>query len=71
MTLPQPLPLFPGAPGGPELFVIFVIALIVFGLPLLIITLGGLAFFRRSERIAELEERIRDLEADERDDDQS
>jgi hypothetical protein len=62
------VPLFPGVPGGPELVVIFLVILLVFG-PVVLGVVVLLAYLRRkgggddrSRRIAELEARIDELE---------
>jgi sec-independent protein translocase protein TatA len=69
------VPLFPGVPGGPELFIIFLVILLVFG-PVVLGVVVLLAYLRRkegrddekSERIADLEARIDQLEGGERED---
>ncbi|SDF16355.1 LapA family protein [Halorientalis regularis] len=53
----------PGVPGAPELFVILLIAILLFGLPLVLVA-GGYFYLRRDESIEELEQRIADLEAE-------
>jgi sec-independent protein translocase protein TatA len=53
----------PGVPGAPELLVILLVGIVVFGLPLLIVA-GAVVYFRRDETIEELEERIADLESE-------
>ncbi|SEN24688.1 sec-independent protein translocase protein TatA [Halorientalis persicus] len=64
---PEALPagplVVPGIPGGPELFVILLIAILLFGLPLVLVA-GGYVYLRRDESIEELEQRIADLEAE-------
>lgn len=63
------VPLFPGVPGGPELLIIFMVILLVFG-PVVLGVVVLFAYLRRkrgdedekSERIAELEARIDELE---------
>jgi sec-independent protein translocase protein TatA len=65
------VPLFPGVPGGPELIVIFFVILLVFG-PVVLGVVVLFAYLRRkrgdedekSERIAELEARINELEGE-------
>lgn len=64
MSLLSIVPLFPGVPGGPELLVMLLMAILIFGLPLVLIALGGLLYYRRNERIEELERRIDELEAE-------
>ncbi|AQL41979.1 hypothetical protein BV210_04265 [Halorientalis sp. IM1011] len=56
----------PGVPGAPELFVILLVAILVFGLPLVLVT-GAYLYLRRDESIEELEARIDDLEAERED----
>lgn len=61
----DPIPLQFGIPGGPELIVIFLIGLLLFGLPLLLIALAVVAYRNRrgpGDRVAELEGRIDELE---------
>ncbi|WP_255197314.1 Sec-independent protein translocase subunit TatA/TatB [Halorarius litoreus] len=52
-----------GLPGGPELLIIFVIMLLVFGVPLALVA-SGVVLYRRgsNDRVEELEARIEDLE---------
>jgi sec-independent protein translocase protein TatA len=64
-----PLPLFPGIPGGPELLVIFLIMVLMFGIPLVLIAggvVGGAKLLgdskRKDERVEELETRVQELE---------
>jgi sec-independent protein translocase protein TatA len=65
------LPLFGPIPGGPELLVILLVAVVLFGVPLVLL-LGVLGYLRTGEsseeRIAELERRIGELEHEQRDD---
>jgi len=77
------VPAFGGVPGGPELLVILMISVLLFGVPIALIA-GAVVFLKRrsdgeeadADRIAELEaevERLRekvDDEADERDGDE-
>ncbi|WP_254538177.1 hypothetical protein [Halomarina litorea] len=65
----EPAPLFPGVPGGPELFIVFVL----FGIPLVLLLVGAVVlrgFLRgRSEdsgRVQELERRVEELEREDR-----
>jgi len=64
------VPLQMGIPGGPELLVILLIMVLLFGIPLVILAVGGFAYLRTSgddetqERIAELEGEIDQLKAD-------
>jgi sec-independent protein translocase protein TatA len=74
------VPLQIGIPGGPELLVILLMMLILFGVPLFLLGVGGFAYLRMNasddtqERIAELEAEIdhlkHELDAG-RDDDQA
>ena len=57
-----------GIPGGPELLVILLIAIFLFGLPILLIAVVGFLYLRSDgddydERIRELEAEIARLEA--------
>ncbi|MFC7155601.1 preprotein translocase subunit TatA [Halomarina halobia] len=62
------LPLFPGVPGGPELFIV----LLVFVVPLAFLLVGGAAvvgFLRRrssDDRVRELERHVEELEREKR-----
>ena len=60
------VPAFPGIPGGPELLIIFLIVIVVFGLPLVLVAgavfLGWNVLGSRGERVEELEERVAELE---------
>jgi sec-independent protein translocase protein TatA len=60
------VPAFPGIPGGPELLVIFLIMIVLFGLPLVLIVgavfLGWNVLGSRGERVEELEDRVAELE---------
>ena len=64
------VPLQMGVPGGPELLVILLILLLLFGLPILLLGVGGFLYLRSNaddetkERIAELESEIDDLKSD-------
>jgi sec-independent protein translocase protein TatA len=53
----------PGVPGAPELVVILLVAILLFGLPLVLVA-GAYLYLRRDETIEELEARIDDLEAE-------
>lgn len=65
------VPLFPGVPGGPELIIIFMMVLLVFG-PVVLGVVVLFAYLRRkrgdedekSQRIEELEARIDELEGE-------
>jgi sec-independent protein translocase protein TatA len=58
-------PLQFGIPGGPELLVILLIAVLFFGVPLALVV-GGVVLYRNrsrsGDRVEELEARIDDLE---------
>ena len=60
------VPAFPGIPGGPELLVILLITIVVFGLPFVLLIgavfLGWNVLGSRRERVEELEERVAELE---------
>ena len=60
------VPAFPGIPGGPELLIILLIMIVLFGLPLVLIVgavfLGWNVLGSRGERVEELEERVAELE---------
>ena len=63
-------PLFVGVPGGAELLVIFLVALVMFGLPIVLLG-GGLYLYRRtqsdrpaSEEIEALREEVERLRED-------
>jgi sec-independent protein translocase protein TatA len=69
------VPAFGGVPGGPELLIILLISVLIFGVPLVVIA-GAVAFLRLrsddgeadADRIAELEaevERLREKVDDE------
>lgn len=62
-ALPADPLVVPGVPGAPELFIILLIAVLLFGLPLVLVA-GGYLYLRRDESIEELEARIADLEAE-------
>jgi sec-independent protein translocase protein TatA len=57
---------FPGVPGAVELLVILLVLLVVFGLPLVLLLgtvfLGWNVLGSRRRRVAELEERVAELE---------
>jgi sec-independent protein translocase protein TatA len=60
------VPAFPGIPGGPELLIILLIMLVVFGLPFVLLVgavfLGWNVLGSRRGRVEELEERVAELE---------
>lgn len=59
---PAVAPLQMGVPGGAELIVIGLIAILMFGIPLVLIALVGFLWLRDDDD--EYEERIRELESD-------
>ncbi|MFQ3318798.1 MAG: sec-independent protein translocase protein TatA [Natronomonas sp.] len=60
------LPLQFAIPGGPELLVILLIAILLFGAPLLLVVLliAKQGSGTDSDRVAELEQRVEELEAE-------
>ena len=64
------VPLQMGVPGGPELLVVLLITLLLFGLPILLLGVGGFLYLRSNaddetkERIAELEAEMDELRRD-------
>jgi sec-independent protein translocase protein TatA len=56
------VPLFPGVPGGPELLVILLLMIALFGLPVVLALLGW-RYLRGDDQVAELEARVGELEA--------
>ena len=64
------VPLQMGVPGGPELLVVLLITLLLFGLPILLLGVGGFLYLRSNaddetkERIAELEAEMDELKRD-------
>ncbi|PSQ08495.1 preprotein translocase subunit TatA [Halobacteriales archaeon QS_5_68_33] len=64
------VPLQMGVPGGPELLVILLVMLLLFGLPILLLGVGGFLYLRSNaddetkERIAELEAEMDELKRD-------
>lgn len=52
-------------PGGPELIIIFMI-LTLLGLPILAILAAVYIYSQRSSRVAELEDRVEELESERR-----
>jgi len=63
-------PLFPGVPGGPELLIILLVMILLLGVPVALVVLGvagGISLGRGDgDRIEELERRISELEAEQR-----
>jgi len=57
------VPLQMGIPGGPELLVILLILLLLFGIPLALLGVGGFLYLR-SNASDETQERITELEAE-------
>lgn len=75
MALTAFTPAFGGIPGGIELAVILIIAIIMFGIPVLVVLVGGGYLLSRSqstdedadadaERLAELEAKVDELHAE-------
>jgi sec-independent protein translocase protein TatA len=56
------VPLFPGVPGGPELLVILLLMVALFGLPVVLALLGW-RYLRGDDDVEELEARVSELEA--------
>jgi len=60
------VPAFPGIPGGPELLILLLVAIVMFGLPLVLLLgavfLGWNVLGSSRERVEELEERVAELE---------
>jgi len=61
MLPPQPVPLFPGLPGGPELFVVALLQLLFYGALVALAVVGAAKLLGRGER-DDTEERIAELE---------
>jgi sec-independent protein translocase protein TatA len=57
------VPLFPGVPGGPELLVVLLLLVALFGVPLVVAFLGW-QYLRGDGRVDELEARVRELESE-------
>ncbi len=57
------VPLQMGLPGGPELLVILLMLIVLFGIPLVLLGIGGFAYLR-SNASDDTEERITELEAE-------
>jgi sec-independent protein translocase protein TatA len=58
------VPLFPGVPGGPELLVILLLLVALFGVPIVIAVLGWQYLTGDDDRVEALEARVRDLESE-------
>ncbi|MEF8869649.1 MAG: twin-arginine translocase TatA/TatE family subunit [Haloarculaceae archaeon] len=60
------VPAFPGLPGGPELLIVFLIMVLVFGLPLVLLAgavfLGWNVLGSGRGRVEELEDRVAEVE---------
>ena len=54
---------FVGIPGGPELLIILLVLLVVFGLPLLVAAGAAVWLYRRRDD-GDLDERVRELEGE-------
>jgi sec-independent protein translocase protein TatA len=57
-----PVPLFPGVPGGPELLVVLLLMVALFGIPVVIAVLGW-RYISDDDQVEELEARVRELES--------
>jgi sec-independent protein translocase protein TatA len=55
--------LFPGVPGGPELLVVLLLLVALFGLPVVIAVLGW-RYLGGGGRVDDLETRVRELESE-------
>jgi hypothetical protein len=68
MIVLQPVPLFPGLPGGIELLIVLLIQLLIFGVLVALAAVGAAKLLKRGgsddadERIAELEQKVDRLE---------
>jgi sec-independent protein translocase protein TatA len=51
-------------PGGPELIVVLLIAILLFGIPLLLIAVVGALYLRAEDGDDDVAERVADLEAE-------
>ncbi|AUV81006.1 preprotein translocase subunit TatA [Salinigranum rubrum] len=56
------VPLFPGVPGGPELLVILLLLVALFGVPVVAAFLGWR--YLKGDRVADLEARVEELESE-------
>jgi sec-independent protein translocase protein TatA len=68
MLPPQPVPLFPGLPGGPELLIVLLLQLLFYGalVALVVVGVGKVLGWGETddteERIEELERKVEQLE---------
>jgi len=51
-------------PGGPELIVILLVSILIFGIPLLLIVIVGALYFRAEGGDEDVAERVAELEAE-------
>jgi sec-independent protein translocase protein TatA len=58
------VPLFPGVPGGPELLVVLLLMIALFGLPVVIVAVFGWRYLRRDDQVEELRARVDELESE-------
>jgi sec-independent protein translocase protein TatA len=58
------VPLFPGVPGGPELLVILLLMVALFGLPVVIVAVFGWRYLHRDDQVEELRARVDELESE-------
>ncbi|WP_372910177.1 preprotein translocase subunit TatA [Salinigranum sp.] len=56
------VPLFPGVPGGPELLVVLLLLVALFGVPVVVAVLGWR--YLKGDRVEDLEARVEELEAE-------
>ena len=57
------LPLFPGVPGGPELLVVLLLLVALFGVPIVVAFLGW-QYLRNDDQLEALEARVGELESE-------
>jgi sec-independent protein translocase protein TatA len=57
------VPLFPGVPGGPELLVVLLLLVALFGVPVVVAVLGW-RYVSGGDRVEELEARVEELESE-------
>jgi sec-independent protein translocase protein TatA len=56
------VPLFPGVPGGPELLVVLLLLVALFGVPVVVAFLGWR--YLKGDRVDDLEARVQELESE-------
>ncbi len=56
------VPLFPGVPGGPELLVVLLLMVALFGVPVVVAFVGWR--YLKGDRVADLEARVDELESE-------